>query len=42
VVDSTRYRNEPSGSIKEVEFLEYLSDYKLLKKNSATRNYLVI
>jgi hypothetical protein len=27
--------NEPSGSIKGVEFLDYLSDYQLLKKGSA-------
>jgi hypothetical protein len=28
-------RNEPSGSIRGEEFLDWLSDYQLLKKDSA-------
>jgi hypothetical protein len=35
VAGSWEYGNEPLGSIKGEEFLEYLSDYKLLKKDSA-------
>jgi hypothetical protein len=30
VVDSCEDNNEPSGSIKRLEFLDHLSDYKLL------------
>jgi hypothetical protein len=30
--------NESSGSIKGVEFIGQLSDYKLLKKNCASLN----
>jgi hypothetical protein len=33
--------NEPSGSIEGVEFLDCLSDCKLLKKDSASWNQLV-
>jgi hypothetical protein len=35
VADSCEHDNEPSGSIKGEEFLEYLSDYQFLKKDSA-------
>jgi hypothetical protein len=34
VAKSCEYGNEPSGSIKDEEFLDQLSDYQLLK-NSA-------
>jgi hypothetical protein len=34
------HRNEPSDSINGGEFLQQLSDYQLLKKDSATRSYL--
>jgi hypothetical protein len=27
--------NEPSGSIRDAEFLDYLSNYRLLKNDSA-------
>jgi len=35
VVSSCENGNETSGSIKGREFLEHLSDYQLLKKDSA-------
>jgi hypothetical protein len=35
VAGSCEHDHEPSGSIKEGEFLDYLSDYQLLKKDSA-------
>jgi hypothetical protein len=35
VVGFCEHGNEPSGSIKDGEFLDYLSHYKLLKKDSA-------
>jgi hypothetical protein len=38
VVGCCEHGNEPSGSIKGGEFLHYLSDCKLLKKDSATWN----
>jgi hypothetical protein len=34
VAGSYEHGNEPSGSIKSGEFVEYLSDYQLLKKGS--------
>jgi hypothetical protein len=34
--------NEPSGSIKGREFLDYLSDCQLLKKDSAPWCYLIL
>jgi hypothetical protein len=34
-VGTCEYGNEPSGSIKDGEFLDYLSNYNLLKKDSA-------
>jgi hypothetical protein len=37
MVGSCEYGNATSGSIKDGEFLEQLSDYQLLKKNSAPR-----
>jgi hypothetical protein len=33
--------NEPSGSIKGEEFLDYVSDYQLLKKDSTPWNWFV-
>jgi hypothetical protein len=33
--DSCEYDNEPSGFVKGGEFLDQLSDYQLLKKDSA-------
>jgi hypothetical protein len=35
VVDTCDHGNEPVGSIKGREFLDYLSEYLLLKKDSA-------
>jgi hypothetical protein len=35
VEDSCEHGNEPPGSIKCWEILEWLSDWRLLKKNSA-------
>ena len=35
VVDTCECDNEPSGSIKCGEFLDYLKKYQLLKKDSA-------
>jgi hypothetical protein len=39
---SCEHGNEPSGSIKCWEVLEWLSDWRLLKKDSAPWNYLVV
>jgi hypothetical protein len=36
VAGSCEHGNEPQGSIKGVEFLDSLSDYWFLKKDSAT------
>jgi hypothetical protein len=38
VEGSSRDGNEPSGSMTEGEFLNELSDYKLLRKNSVACN----
>jgi len=38
VVGSCQHGNEPSGCIKDGEFLDQLSDYQLLKYNSAPCN----
>jgi hypothetical protein len=35
VAGSSDHGNEPSGSIKGGEFLDYLSDYLILKKNTS-------
>jgi len=35
VAGSYEHGTEPSGSIKRVEFLDYVNDYQLLKKDSA-------
>jgi hypothetical protein len=35
VAGSVGHGNEPSGSIKGGEFINYLSDYYLLEKDSA-------
>jgi hypothetical protein len=35
VADCCEHGNEPSGSIKCEKFLDYLSDYQLLKKDYA-------
>jgi hypothetical protein len=35
VVGSCEHGNEPPGSIKGGEFLDYLSNYQLFKKDSA-------
>jgi hypothetical protein len=35
MVGSCEYDNEPSGSIKCEEFLNYASDYQVLNKDSA-------
>jgi hypothetical protein len=40
VEGSCEHDNEPSGSIKRWEFLEWLSDGRLLKKGSAPWNQL--
>jgi hypothetical protein len=34
VASASEHSHEPRSSIKGDEFLEYLSDYKLLKKSS--------
>jgi len=34
---SCEHGNEPSGSVKDVEFLDQLSDCQLLKKDYAPR-----
>jgi hypothetical protein len=39
---SCEHGNEPSGSIKGEEFIEYLSDYWLLKKVSTPWSLLII
>jgi hypothetical protein len=36
------HRNEPSGTINDRKFLDCLSAYQLLKKNSASWSWLVI
>jgi hypothetical protein len=41
VTGSCEHCNEPWGAIKGGEFLELLSNYKLLKKDSASRTWLV-
>jgi hypothetical protein len=35
VMDCIQHRNEPWGSVKYLEILEWLSDRRLLKKDSA-------
>jgi hypothetical protein len=35
---TSEHSNEPSGSIKGREFLDWLSDFQLLKKDSAPWN----
>jgi hypothetical protein len=35
---SSEHGDEPSGSIKFLEFLEFLRDWQLLKKGSAPRS----
>jgi hypothetical protein len=35
MVNSCELDNEPSASIKDGEFIDYLSEYQLLKKESA-------
>jgi hypothetical protein len=35
VIDSCAHDNDPSGSVKGTEFLEYICHYKILKKDSA-------
>jgi hypothetical protein len=40
--DRTLYGNESSGSIKCWEILEQLSDWRLLKKDSAPWSYLIM
>jgi hypothetical protein len=42
VVGSCEYSNEPLGSIKDGEFLDYLSNYHLLKKDHAMNLIAVI
>jgi hypothetical protein len=39
-VSACKHGNEPSGSITDGEFLDYLSDYQLLKTESALRSQL--
>lgn len=39
VVGSSEHGNEPSGSKESKEFLAQLSDYYILKKDSAPRNW---
>jgi len=41
VAGSCEHGNVPSDSIKDGEFLDYLSEYKLLKKDSTAWNWLV-
>jgi len=38
VAGSCEYGNEPSGSIESGEFLDWLSDYALLKMDCAPRS----
>jgi hypothetical protein len=40
-VGSSEHGNETSGSLKAWEFLDWLSGYKLLKKDSARWSWLV-
>jgi hypothetical protein len=40
VADPCEHCNDPSGSIKRLEILEYLIDWRLLKKGSAPRSYI--
>jgi hypothetical protein len=42
VDNSCEHGDEPSGSIKYWVILEYLSDWRLLKKGSAARSWLVV
>jgi hypothetical protein len=35
MVGSFEHGNEPAGSIKGGEFLDHMSDYQILKKDSA-------
>jgi hypothetical protein len=42
VPDSCEHGNEPSGSIKGLGFLYYMSDYQLLKKDYAPLSYLLL
>jgi hypothetical protein len=39
---SYEYSNEPSGSKKGGEFLDQLSDYKILKKKSDPQSHFII
>jgi hypothetical protein len=41
VVDSCEHGNEPSDSIKDGEFLDYLSDYQLVKMGYVPWSLLV-
>jgi hypothetical protein len=41
VMNFCEHGNEPVGSVKGGEFLDYLSDCQCLKKDSALRNKLV-
>jgi len=41
VAGSCEHCNEALGSIKGKEFLDYLSDYQLLKKDSASMELVV-
>jgi hypothetical protein len=41
VAGSCKHGNEPFGSINDWEFLDWLSDYQLLKKDSAPWSWLV-
>jgi hypothetical protein len=40
--DSCKHGNEPSGSVKGGVFLEYLSDYQLLKKDSSMETFRLV
>jgi len=42
VVSSCEHSNEPSSSVKGREFFDWLSNYLLLKKDSAPWNWLII
>jgi hypothetical protein len=41
VAGSCEHGNEPSVSIKSVEFIDHLNDFKLLKKDAASRSYVI-
>jgi hypothetical protein len=41
VAVSCEHCNEPYGSIKGEKFLDQMSGYQFLKKNSASSNYLI-